>query len=98
MADLTKKELKLRKKLEKKQRKLEKKLRVLETRLHELVQRGKAAPKARVKAAKHVVAKSKKKRPRAPEKAGSPSATKPAPAANSGERQRNGQENGLAVG
>jgi septal ring factor EnvC (AmiA/AmiB activator) len=67
MTDLTKKELKLRKKLEKKQRKLEKKLAKLGKKLRALGQRPETAPKAKREAAKRVVAKSKKKRLRAPE-------------------------------
>jgi hypothetical protein len=78
MTDLTKKELKLRKKLEKKRRKLEKKLRAVEKELHALGQRPEAAPKTKRKAITRVVAKAKKKRPRAPEKAESRSAMKPA--------------------
>ena len=97
MADLTKKELKLRKKLEKKQRKLEKKLRALEQELRALAEPPKTAAKTKRKAIKRVVAK-KKQRPRAPEKAASPSAMKPASAADSDARARDGQEDGLAVG
>jgi hypothetical protein len=98
MADLTKKELKLRKKLEKKQRKLEKKLRALEQELHALGDRPEAAPAKKRKAIKRVVAKSKKKRPRRPEKAASPSAMKPAAEAAMGVSKRDDEKNGLAVG
>jgi predicted nucleic acid-binding Zn-ribbon protein len=88
MAELTKKDLKLRKKLEKKQRKLEKKLRAVEQELGALRER----PKTKGKAIKRVVAKSKKKRSRAPEEAPPPSALKPVSAADLGAAERDGQK------
>jgi hypothetical protein len=91
MADLTKKKLKQRKKLEKKQRKLEKKLRAVEQELHALAEPPKTTAKTKRKALKRVVAKSSKKRARAPENAESPSAINPASAANSEARERDGQ-------
>jgi transposase len=92
MTEPTKKDLKLRKKLEKKQRKLEKKLRALQQELHALENPPKTAPKGKRKAVKRVAAKAKKKRPRAAEKAVSPSAMEPTAAADS-DVDRDGEEN-----